>query len=154
MSDRMKRTKPTPFQIGYLMGLIVGEGSFTGDLRAPVLAVQLHENDPLPLLALQRVLGGRIYGPYHYRQKDGSERHAIKWLLRGRALAALLPAIHRHLPPSRKREQFELWLMKYRLTSIVAGQLELSHVEHSVKRSAKTAPLEQLRLVDAKRGGA
>jgi hypothetical protein len=42
-------------EIAYCMGLIVGEGSFTGDKLQPALQVRLHGSDPEPLLDLQRV---------------------------------------------------------------------------------------------------
>lgn len=131
------------------MGLIVGEGSFSGDRKNPCLQVKLHEEDPLPLTALYRALGGRIHGPYRYTQADGVERRSIVWLLRGRALMALLPLIDKHLPPSRKREQFELWLVKYKLTTIVAGQLRLLLiVEHRKKEQGERVPARQLVLMN------
>lgn len=139
--------KVTQFQIGYLMGLIVGEGSFTGDRKAPALQVKLHENDPLPLLNLKLVLGGEIHGPYHHTGKDGTVRHYTVYFLRGKPLVALLPLIHRYLPQSRKREQFELWLAKYGLTRVVAGQLKLLYVEHSKKSQQRSRSTEQLRLI-------
>jgi hypothetical protein len=51
----------TEFEIGYLMGLVVGEGSFTGDRRQYCLAINLHESDIQPLLTVKRLLGGRIH---------------------------------------------------------------------------------------------
>ena len=138
----------SPFHIGYLMGLLVGEGSFTGDRKAPALQVKLHEADPLPLLNLQRALGGRIHGPYHHAGKDGITRHYTVWYLRGKGLMALLPLIHRHLPASRKREQFEMWLVKYHLTRIIAGQLKLFPIGKS-NFPNREVPREsqQLRLI-------
>jgi hypothetical protein len=52
------------FDLGYVIGLIVGEGSFTGDRRDGCLTVKLHEEDPEPLERLKQVFGGRVYGPY------------------------------------------------------------------------------------------
>jgi hypothetical protein len=60
------------FAIGYVMGLIVGEGSFTADSQQPYLD------------------------------------------------AILL--IDKYLPPSRKREQFEAWLVKHGLFSWVKNR--------------------------------
>jgi hypothetical protein len=90
--------------IAYCMGLIVGEGSFTGSGEAPWLAVKLHARDELPLLELKRVFGGRINGPYHH---DG--RHFRVWMLRCRQLAEALEFFDRWLPPSHKREQYAIW---------------------------------------------
>lgn len=49
----------TEFEIGYLMGLVVGEGSFTGDRSQYCLSIKLHESDLQPLLTAQRLLGAR-----------------------------------------------------------------------------------------------
>jgi hypothetical protein len=43
------------FDLGYAMGLVVGEGSFTGDRASPALSVKMHKLDPEPL----RFLVGR-----------------------------------------------------------------------------------------------
>ena len=125
------------FLVGYLMGLIVGEGSFSGDRKNACLAVKLHEEDPLPLVALQKAFGGKLNGPYRYTQPDGVERRSMVWQLRGKRLFPLLPLIHKHLPQSRKREQFEVWLVKYRLSRIVAGQLTLWNAENPRKVKIK-----------------
>lgn len=95
------------FQIGYIMGLVVGEGSFTGDRRQPALQVKLHEADPEPLFLLQHLLGGHVFGPYEHNR-----RHYCVYMLRGRALRAAIPLFERHLPDSRRRRQFEAWLQQ------------------------------------------
>jgi hypothetical protein len=95
-------------EIAYCMGLIVGEGCFSNDLRQPSLIVALHASDPHPLSVLRGVFGGTIYGPYVYgiRQKR-------VWVLRSWQLAEALPYFDRWLPPSRKREQYEAWRERY-----------------------------------------
>jgi hypothetical protein len=98
------------FDIGYAMGLLVGEGCFTGDRHHPVCSVRLHSRDPKPLLFLQRMFGGRIYGPY----QDG-KRTTLVWLLRGNALRRATLLFLFHLPESHKREQFLKWLDRYQL---------------------------------------
>ena len=103
------------FNLGYIMGLIVGEGCFTGDKKQPRISVHLHEIDPEPLLLLQSVLGGRIHGPYHSR--DG--RHSRFWVLHGIELRATVRMFHQHLPVSNKRRQFEKWIVKYNLTYLI-----------------------------------
>ena len=96
------------FGLGYAMGLIVGEGSFTGDRQQPSLEVKLHRRDAEPLEHLRRTLGGRIFGPY---ARHG--RNHFAYMLRGRELRSALPLIHAHLPGSWKRVQFEQWRTKY-----------------------------------------
>ena len=96
------------FDVGYAMGLIVGEGSFTGDRQQPSLEVKMHRRDVEPLEHLQRTLGGRIFGPYVH-----AGRNLYAYMLRGRELKAALPIIQQHLPSSWKRVQFEGWHAKY-----------------------------------------
>ncbi len=50
------------FDTGYAVGLIVGEGCFSGYLQngktpCPALAVRIHPNDPLPLKHLRNFSG-------------------------------------------------------------------------------------------------
>jgi hypothetical protein len=90
------------------MGIIVGEGSFTGDRQQPSLEVKLHRRDIEPLEHLQRVLGGRIYGPY----ARGTRNH-YAYMLRGRELRGAMPVLLEHLPSSWKRLQFEEWRQRY-----------------------------------------
>jgi hypothetical protein len=96
------------FDLGFAMGLIVGEGSFTGDRSQPSLEVKLHRRDLEPLEHLRRLFGGRIFGPY---ARQG--RNLYAYMLRGRELKGALPVIAEHLPPSWKRVQFESWRAKY-----------------------------------------
>jgi hypothetical protein len=91
------------------MGLIVGEGSFTGDRQQPSLEIRIHRRDLEPLETVRRVLGGSIYGPYSH-----GGRQLYVYMLRGRALVAALPLIEAHLPASWKRVQYESWRSKYR----------------------------------------
>ena len=98
------------FQLGYLMGLIAGEGSFT---TGPRLSMTLHVNDPQPLLDLRARFGGTIYGPYTTHQANGATSAVCQWVLRGRALWEALPILTRHLPPSHKKDQYTAWMLKH-----------------------------------------
>ena len=97
-----------PFALGYALGLLVGEGSFTGDRQQPSLEVRLHRRDLEPLEHLQRTLGGRIFGPY---SRGG--RNLYAYMLRGRELKAALPILQQYLPNSWKRLQYLQWRRKY-----------------------------------------
>lgn len=97
-----------PFALGYAMGIIAGEGSFTGDRQQPSLEIRMHRRDIEPLQHVQQVLGGRIFGPYTH-----GGRHLVVYMLRGRELKNALPVIQEHLPSSWKRVQFEAWRAKY-----------------------------------------
>jgi hypothetical protein len=96
------------FALGYAVGLIVGEGCFSHDGRTPALSVKLHARDTAPLEHLQRVFGGRIYGPYESRGR----RYCV-WHLRGPGLVAALHVLDRSLPASHKREQFLVWRARH-----------------------------------------
>jgi hypothetical protein len=97
------------FEIGYIMGLVVSEGSFTADRQQPYLQVKMHARDPFPLRFLSEQLGGRVYGPYNHQG-----RHYFTWLLRGSELRNALPIFREHLPESWKREQFDRWFDRHR----------------------------------------
>ena len=96
------------FDLGYALGIIVSEGSFTGDRHQPSLEVKAHRRDLQPLEHLQRVFGGRIFGPYAH-----GGRNLYAYMLRGRELKGALPTISRHLPESWKRVQFDAWRTRY-----------------------------------------
>lgn len=96
------------FEIGYAMGLVVGEGTFTADRRHPTLSLKTPERDPAPVTLLRHVLGGRVFGPYHH----GDRRYFV-YHLRGRDLEHALPLFDRYLPPSYRRTQYEAWRAKH-----------------------------------------
>ena len=96
------------FELGYAMGLVVGEGSFTGDRVQPSLEIRMHRRDLAPLENVQRILGGRIFGPYSH-----GGRNLYVYMLRGRDLKNALPLLQEHLPSSWKRAQYEQWRAKY-----------------------------------------
>lgn len=107
-ADRVDAPYTPTHEIAYCMGLIVGEGCFSGD-ASPALIVALHSSDPWPLQHLHRVFGGTLYGPYSYA--DGRTKRV--WVLRNWQLQEALPYLDRWLPPSRKREQYEAWRVRY-----------------------------------------
>jgi len=84
------------FELGYLVGLIVGEGSF----------------DVEPLEALKHAFGGKIYGPYHH----GGRRYRL-WVLGGYDLYKAIPLLHWAMPECKKRRQLERWIERYSLYS-------------------------------------
>lgn len=103
-------TAVDPFDVGYLIGLIVGEGSFTSDRGAPLLSLKMHDEDPAPFRRLARSLGGKVYGPYHH---DG--RHFFLYRLRGQDLRTAVPLLFSNLPTGRKRRLFLAWAARHGL---------------------------------------
>ena len=98
----------TEFEIGYLMGLVVGEGSFTGDRRQYCLSINLHESDIQPLIMVKRLLGGRIHGPYEH-----AGRKFWSYRIGDHQVRAHLRLFYERLPESRKRDQFLAWAEKW-----------------------------------------
>ena len=97
------------FDIGFSMGLVVGQGVFTGHRANPALQLRAHRRDVEALEIVRRVLGGRVFGPYSH---EG--RHAYLYMLRGAELRDALPLLERHLPDSLRRDQFESWRARFR----------------------------------------
>jgi hypothetical protein len=83
--------------LGFLVGILVGEGHFGGDGRQPHVTLRMHvRHEPL-FRWLVRTFGGRLYGPYVY------ERRAFyQWMARGPFLReVLIPLLDAQLRPDR-----------------------------------------------------
>ncbi len=84
------------FDLGFLMGVLIGEGSFGGDGRQPSITVRMHtRHETMFRRLLEIVPGSRLYGPYHH-----SGRSYFQWILRGPALRRILPILDRRLTPA------------------------------------------------------
>lgn len=80
----------TQFDIGVIVGLLIGEGSFGGDGRQPQITLKMHVRHERLLRWLTECFPrSRLYGPYSY---DG--RSFFQWMARGRALVEdVLPVL-------------------------------------------------------------
>ena len=78
------------FDRGFLIGLLIGEGSFGGDGRQPQIVLRMHVRHERIFRWLEsRFPATRLYGPYHH-----SGRHYYQWMARGRALVdEVLPCL-------------------------------------------------------------
>jgi hypothetical protein len=78
------------FDRGFLIGLLVGEGSFGGDGRQPQVVLRMHTRHEAIFRWLEaRFPNCRLYGPYHH-----GGRSYFQWMARGRALVEdLLPVL-------------------------------------------------------------
>jgi hypothetical protein len=86
---------PSPLEVGFLLGVLVGEGSFGGDGRQPAITVRMHiRHEALFHRLLEIVPGSRLYGPYHH-----SGRSYYQWFVRGQALRGLVPLLDLYLTP-------------------------------------------------------
>lgn len=80
-------------ELGILLGVLVGEGSFGGDGKQPHILVRMHTRHEALFRRLERMVpGSRLYGPYHH-----SGRSYFQWSVRGQALRRLVPLLDPHL---------------------------------------------------------
>jgi hypothetical protein len=84
------------FERGFLVGLLVGEGSFGGDGKQPQVTLRMHvRHEALFRWLIERLPRTRLYGPYHH-----GGRSYYQWMARGGALVTdLLPVLEDHLLP-------------------------------------------------------
>jgi hypothetical protein len=110
---------PTQFELGFLVGLLVGEGHFGGDGRQPHVTLRMHVRHEAIFQWLERTFpGGRVYGPYHH-----GGRNYLQWMARGAFLRdELVPVLDRFLSPGLDRHSFERFqLMKARYPFAATG---------------------------------
>jgi hypothetical protein len=84
------------FDRGFLVGLLVGEGSFGGDGKQPQVTLRMHiRHESVFRWLTTRFPRSRLYGPYHH-----GGRSYYQWMARGRMLVEdLLPVLERDLSP-------------------------------------------------------
>lgn len=82
------------FDIGFLLGLLVGEGHFGGDGRQPHVTLRMHtRHEAMFRWIADTFPGGRLYGPYHH-----GGRSYYQWMARGAFLReTLVPLLDRYL---------------------------------------------------------
>jgi hypothetical protein len=78
------------FELGFLLGILAGEGHFGGDGRQPEVTLRMHTRHERLFRWLQHAFpGGRLYGPYHHGGRD-----YYQWMARGEYLRrTLVPLI-------------------------------------------------------------
>lgn len=107
--------KQNQFDIGYLLGLLVGEGHFGGDGRQPHITLRMHtDHETLFLWIQERFPGGKLYGPYHH-----GGRSYYQWMARGVYLReTLMPILDKHLSPELDKKAYSRFMQmkgRYRL---------------------------------------
>jgi len=95
---------PTEFELGVLVGLLVGEGHFGGDGRQPQITLRMHVRHEAVFRWLQETFpGGRLYGPY-----DHGGRRYFQWMGRGPFLRdELLPLLEPLMSPELDAHSYE-----------------------------------------------
>lgn len=84
----------TEFDEGFLIGLLIGEGSFGGDGKQPQVTLRMHtRHRALFDWLMERFPRTRLYGPYNH-----GGRSYYQWMARGRPLVVdLLPLLDAHM---------------------------------------------------------
>jgi hypothetical protein len=104
----------TEVEVGFLLGLLVGEGHFGGDGRQPQVTLRMHVRHEGTFRRLQRRFpGARLYGPYTH-----GGRSYFQWMARGpylRDVLAPLIARHRDLLDGYTAERFLAMCDRYRI---------------------------------------
>ena len=93
-----------PFDAGFLIGILVGEGHFGGDGRQPQVTLRMHtDHEALFRWLMERFPETRLYGPY-----DHSGRRYYQWMARSAALRErLFPLLERWLRPEHSGRVWE-----------------------------------------------
>jgi hypothetical protein len=138
---------PTQLELGFLTGLLVGEGHFGGDGRQPHVTLRMHVRHEAIFQWLERTFpGGRVYGPYHH-----GGRHYLQWMARGPFLRdELVPLLDRLLSPDLDRHSYDRYqLMKDHYPQL-AGDLTVHDESVSVpsikpaEEAEEDGPLDEL----------
>lgn len=87
---------PTEYEVGFLTGLLVGEGTFGGDGRQPHVVLRMHVRHEALFRWVERTFpGGKLYGPYSH-----GGRNYFQWMARGAYLRdELVPLLQPRLSP-------------------------------------------------------
>ncbi|MGD1033699.1 MAG: hypothetical protein ABR977_04630 [Candidatus Dormibacteria bacterium] len=109
--------------IGFLLGLLVGEGHFGGDGRQPQITLRMHvRHERLFRWLATTIPGSRLYGPYHHGGRD-----YYQWMARGDCLRReLVPLIaaHRELLDDHVAGRFDAMCERYGITGRAGGEGE------------------------------
>jgi len=84
----------TEFELGVVVGVLIGEGSFGGDGRQPHVTLRMHvRHESLFRWLMDRFPSTRLYGPYTH-----GGRSYFQWMARGPALVHdVLPLLEARL---------------------------------------------------------
>ncbi len=109
------------FQVGILVGLLIGEGHFGGDGRQPHVTLRMHTDHERLFRWLESTFpGSRLYGPYHH-----GGRSYYQWMARGAFLREeLIPLLDRYLDPqldARAATRYARMKSQYKLSRPAAG---------------------------------
>jgi len=105
-----------PFDEGFVLGLLLGEGHFGGDGKQAQITLRMHVRHVDTFRWLQATFPeAKLYGPYLH-----GGRNYYQWMARGRVLRdVLVPLIERRLDrlDGHVRGRFLAMCARYRLSS-------------------------------------
>jgi hypothetical protein len=84
----------TQFEVGVVVGVLIGEGSFGGDGKQPQVTLRMHvRHEALFRWLVARFPRSRLYGPYGH-----GGRSYFQWMARGPVLVEdVLPLLDRYV---------------------------------------------------------
>lgn len=113
----------SPFEEGFIIGILVGEGHFGGDGKQPQVTLRMHtHHEKLFLWFLDKFPASKLYGPYHH-----AGRHYYQWMARGYVLREkVLPLVakHFHLLDDHVKSRIMDMCQKYDLPLLLPSQEE------------------------------
>jgi hypothetical protein len=106
----------SPFDAGFFVGVLVGEGHFGGDGRQPHVTLRMHtDHAALFEWLMARFPESRLYGPY-----DHSGRRYYQWMARSAFLRdRVVPILDRWFRPEHSQrawDRYQAMKRTYRLT--------------------------------------
>jgi hypothetical protein len=106
------------FHRGWVIGVLIGEGSFGGDGRQPQVTLRMHTRHKAVFDTLVGCFpSSKLYGPYSHGGRD-----YYQWMMRGRALVEdLMPLLDAELRPSLDQHAAERYArMRERYADVIA----------------------------------
>lgn len=74
------------FTVGFLLGILIGEGHFGGDRKQPQITLRMHiRYENIFKWLVQTFPGSKLYGPYSH-----SGRNYYQWMVRGETLRKVI----------------------------------------------------------------
>jgi hypothetical protein len=109
---------PSEFELGVLVGVLVGEGHFGGDGRRPHVTLRMHvDHHGIFDWLAETFPDSRVYGPYEH-----AGRRYYQWMARGRFLReVLVPILDVYLQPRFSRrvyDRYQAMKDRYQLPTI------------------------------------
>jgi hypothetical protein len=133
LPDQGKRPELDDLAVGFLLGLLVGEGHFGGDGRQPQVTLRMHIRHEQTFEWLRTTYpGSALYGPYHH-----GGRSYYQWSARGRYLReVIVPLVQRHraLLDAYTATRFDTMCERY----AIARDTDVPAPQHQGRRSTRS----------------